>query len=340
MNLTKKITAILLTLVMVFAFSSCMGQSEETEELDIGTINIGVVYNGDMEEEGSLANKHASAFRAAYGAAGAGDSQVNERDGVTPGDADAIKKTMDDLLSRGCRLIVTTDAGYYNDALTFAKENPSVFFVALAEYGETVQELSNFATYDIRTFESEYLEGIMAASASASGKIGYVAESENATEVSAFANGAKSVNPNATVSLVVTDDVKAGIDAVSAAGCDTVYSKNYTVDEEGNTFFTVPDSVKNEMCINTLGENGKFISGSCMNLDRVYTKIITDTVNEKFEDIKYYSSGVLEGSVDVRPVADEGVQAKVNAEKDKLFEGTSDIAKLLSSSVVPYTVIK
>lgn len=339
MSLTKKITVVLLVFVMLFVLASC-STNEETTELDIGTINIGVIYNGDMDEEGTLANKHRSAFESAYGSAGAGDSQINERDGIAPGDTDAMATTMADLIARGCKLIVTTDPGYYADTVEYAKKNPDIYFAAMAEYGELHQELSNLATFDVRTFESEYLVGMMAASASANGKIGYVSAEEDATDAASFTYGAQAVNPNATVSLVVTDDVKAGIEVVEAAGCDTVYSMNYAVDEEGNTYFDVPNSVANDMCVNTLGENGKFITATCMNLDRLYTKIITDTVNENFDDIKNYSTGVAEGVVDVRPAEDEAVKAKVNAEKDKLFAGESDIAKFFSTSVVPYTIIK
>ncbi len=339
MNLTKKITAILLVFVMMFALASCSTE-EETSELDIGTINIGVIYNGKMDEEGTLANKHFAAFENAYSSAGAGGGQINQRDGIVPGDAAAMETTMADLLARGCKLIVTTDPGYYADAVEYAKANPDVFFAAMASYGETVQDLSNLATFDIRNFEATYLAGMMAASASASGKIGYVADSENAIEVNSFAAGAQAVNPAATVSLVVTDDVKAGVESVETAGCDTVYSRNFAVDEEGTMYFNVPSSAVNDMCVNTLGEDKKFITTSCMNLERVYTKIITDTVNEKFDDIKGYSAGIAEGAVDVRPAEDKAVKANVNAEKDKLFAGESDIAKLTMTSVLNYTVIK
>ncbi len=341
MNLTKKISAILLVVVMLFALASCSGSEEAAAELDIGTINIGIIFNGDMDEEGTLANKHNAAFSNAYGSAGAGDSQINKRDGVVPGDADAMETTMADLIARGCKLIITTDPGYYNDAVKYAKENTDIYYVAVTNYGEAVQELSNLATVDIRTFESEYLAGMMAASASASGKIGYVAATENATEISAFTNGAQSINPAATVSFVANEDVKAGVEAVEAAGCDTVYSLNYALDEEGTMRFDVPDSVKNDMCVNTLGENGKFVTASCLNLDRLYTKIVTDTVNESFETVKGYSAGVLEGAVDVRPAEDDAVKAKVDAVKDKLFAGdNADIVKVLTSSLIPYTVIK
>ncbi|MBP3327788.1 MAG: BMP family ABC transporter substrate-binding protein [Clostridia bacterium] len=338
MNLTKKIAAILLVFVMMFALASCA--EEETTELDIGTINIGVIYNGKMDEEGTFANQHFAAFENAYSSAGAGGGQINQRDGVVPGDKKAMDTTMADLLARGCKLIVTTDPGYYADVAEHAKANPTVNFAAMAEYGVTPIELDNLATFDIRTFETEYLVGMMAASASANGKIGYVDDVENAVDVNAFAEGAKAVNPAAAVSLVVTDDVKAGVEAVEKAGCDTVYSRNFAIDEEGTMFFEVPSSVTNDMCVNTLGADGKFITASCYNLNRLYTEIITDTVNEKFDEVKNFSTGVKEGVIDVRPAEDDAVKAKVDAVKDKLFAGDTSISKYVELSAYSYTVIK
>ncbi len=338
MNLTKKIAAILLVFVMMFALASCA--EEETTELDIGTINIGVIYNGKMDEEGTFANQHFVAFENAYSSAGAGGGQINQRDGIVPGDKKAMDTTMADLLARGCKLIVTTDPGYYADVAEHAKANPSVNFAAMADYGVTAIELDNLATFDIRTFETEYLVGMMAASASASGKIGYVDDAENAVDVNAFAEGAKAVNPAATVSLVVTDDVKAGVEAVEKAGCDTVYSRNFAIDEEGTMYFDVPSSVANDMCVNTLGADGKFITASCYNLNRLYTEIITDTVNEKFEEVKGFSTGVKEGIIDVRPSEDDAVKAKVDAVKDKLFAGDNFLANVGTTSALNYTVIK
>ena len=338
MNLTKKIAAILLVFVMMFALASCA--EEETTELDIGTINIGVIYNGKMDEEGTFANQHFAAFENAYSSAGAGGGQINQRDGVVPGDKKAMDTTMADLLARGCKLIVTTDPGYYADVAEHAKANPTVNFAAMADYGVTPIELDNLATFDIRTFETEYLVGMMAASASANGKIGYVDDVENAVDVNAFAEGAKAVNPAAAVSLVVTDDVKAGVEAVEKAGCDTVYSRNFAIDEEGTMFFEVPSSVTNDMCVNTLGADGKFITASCYNLNRLYTEIITDTVNEKFDEVKNFSTGVKEGVIDVRPAEDDAVKAKVDAVKDKLFAGDTSISKHVELSAYSYTVIK
>ena len=48
MNLTKKITAVFLALAMLFIFASCGEESEEV--LDIGTVNIGIIVDGDTTE--------------------------------------------------------------------------------------------------------------------------------------------------------------------------------------------------------------------------------------------------------------------------------------------------
>ncbi len=347
MSLTKKVIALLLTLVMVFAFSSCFGQDEEEEVavIDIGTVNIGVIYSGDIEEEGSLSQKHHAAFDSARGAAGAGESQINERDNVKVGDKEAFEKTMADLESRGCRLIVTTDEGYYNDIFEYAGKHPSIYFVALADYHEAdVKTADNFATISLRTFEADYLEGMLAAANSKTGKIAYVANDEDSTEISAFAVGAKAVNPDSVVIFAQSDDVKSGIEkALATDKCDVVYSKNYIVNEEdGSKFFSVPDSLANDMCVNVLGDEPKFISGASLSLDRMYTKIITDTVNEKFNDVKGYSAGIKEGSVDIRPVDDVALQAKIDAVKTTLYKGEkiAELEMIFVTSSVPYVVAK
>ncbi len=324
MNLTKKITAVFLALAMLFIFASCGEESEEV--LDIGTVNIGIIVDGDTAEEGSYANVQYNNFKAAYSAAGAGDSQVTEQTNIKPGDSAAMEKAMADLVARGCRLIVGTDEGYYNDFTKYAKDNPSAYFITMADYKNIEPELSNVAVFTIRNYETEYLEGLIAASYSSTGKIGYVVDSSfmtaDTTDINAFLLGAQSVNPQASVSLVIASDVKAGCEKVLADGCDILYTRNYKTDEEGNTYFEVPASVKDNMCLVSL-KDGKptFISAACQNLNVLYTKIITATVNEKFSDLEGYTCGVKEGIVDVRPVSDEAVQAKVDALKDKLNNG-------------------
>ncbi len=342
MSLTKKIIALLLTLVMVFTFTSCLGDNDEEEvvdEIDIGTVNIGVIYSGDIEEDGSVAQMHHNAFNSARDSAGAGESQINERDNIAIGDDAALAKTMEDLDSRGCRLVVTTDKGFYDDIFEYAEKHPSIYFVALADYGQTAKVADNFATFNIKTFEAEYLQGMIAASSSKTGKIAYVADKEDSTEVSAFAAGAKAADPDSVVFFAESADVKAGIDkALAADKCDVVYSKNYAVDEEGTMFFSVPSSLSSNMCVNVLGDEPEFVSGVSFSLERVYTKIITDTVNENFEDIKAYSAGFKEGAFDVRPVEDALLQANVNVVKAGFLEGKmlADIEAVFATSSVPY----
>ena len=85
----KKIVA-LLVFVMMFALASCA--EEETTELDIGTINIGVIYNGKMDEEGTFANQHFAAFENAYSSAGAGGGQINQVQPFSTGGAPLFRQ--------------------------------------------------------------------------------------------------------------------------------------------------------------------------------------------------------------------------------------------------------
>lgn len=324
MKLMKKMAAVLLVLSMLFVFTSCLGETEEV--LDIGTVNLGIITDGDIEDEATTSFVHYEAFKSAYSIAGASDKQVTEQYNITAGDSAAMAKAMADLIARGCRLIIGTNEAYYEEFVKYSKENVSVFFVLLADYKNSNPELKNLSVFTIRNYEAEYIQGALAALYSSSGKLGYVVDSKYSTadkvDINSFALGAQSINPKASVALFVADDIKAACESLTASGCDTLYTRNYEIDEDGNTCFETPTSSKNNMCLITLENNSPvFISSAYQNLNVVYTKIITETVNEKFEAIKGFSSGVKEGGVDVRPVENEENQKTVDQLKERLFKG-------------------
>lgn len=332
MSIAKKITAAALVVVMIFLFAACGNKTEDI--LDISTVNIGFITNGDIEED-DYASVHFKAFETAYDLSGAGGSQITKEQNVSPSDEKAIEYAMTDLVERGCRIIIGTHQGYYNELLKYARddENQKIFFAAIADYNQPEPPEENMVAVVIKKYEAEYLEGIIAGLSSKTGKIGYVSDKsyydlDNA-DVNAFLLGAKSVNGSAAVSLVVTDNVKEGVSKVIAAGCDVVYSRNYVANEEtGETFFTVPASLSKSMTLNKIdGEKREFISGSVINLDYIYTQIITDTVNDKFADLNARTWGVKDGAVDVSPAADQAIKAKVDAVKDSFNQGADVIGK-------------
>ncbi len=342
MSIAKKFAALALVVVMIFLLGACSNNTEDI--LDISTVNIGIITKGDIEDD-DYSSVHFNAFRTAYEFSGAGGSQITKEQNVSPADVDAMEYAMTDLVERGCRIVIGTHQGYYSELLKYAKqeENQKIFFAAIADYNQPEPPEENMAAVVIKKYESEYLEGVMAGLSSKTGKIGYVSDKsyydlDNA-DVNAFALGAKSVNGSAAVSLVITDNVKEGIDKVIAAGCDVVYSRNCVVNEEtGEQFFTVPDSLSKAMTLNKIdGDKKEFISGSVVNLDYIYTQIINDIVNDKFADLNERTWGVKDGAVDVSPAADADIKNTVDTLKDRLNKGEDVIGTSLEQLNASYT---
>lgn len=109
----------------------------------------------------------------------------------------AAEKVFRDLARQGNRVIFGTSFGYMEPMLKVAKEFPEVKF----EHATGHKTADNLSVYEARTYEGAYLAGVLAAKASKSGKLGFVASvpiSEVIRNINAFTLGARSVNPAAT----------------------------------------------------------------------------------------------------------------------------------------------
>ena len=106
-----------------------------------------------------------------------------------------------ELARQGNKIIFTTSFGYMDPTLKVAKEFPDVKFVHLTGYKRS----DNMATGNIRFYEGRYVQGIVAGKMTKSNKIGYLASfpiPEVIQGINAFALGMRSVNPDATVSVI------------------------------------------------------------------------------------------------------------------------------------------
>lgn len=330
MNLAKKITAVLLVIIMIFCFAACGASDEAEAALDIGTINIGFIATGDIEED-PFSAMHYNLFKSAYGLSGAGDGQVTIEENVPAGDTAAMEAAIADLVARGCRLVVGIDPSYHDEFVKYAKDNSNIFFAVPGTYEKGSEVSENLAVLNVNYFETEYLQGIAAGLSSENGKIAYVADKTFGTtqtaDINAFAKGVKSVKADAKVFCINADDVKAGVDKAIENKCDVVYSRNFVVDEEtGETFFTVPESVANVMTVNKITKDGnEYVSGTSLNIDFLYTKVVLNTVNDKFADLANFTWGIKDGVLDVAPAADAKVKAAVDAAKAEFMSGKNAV---------------
>ncbi len=110
-------------------------------------------------------------------------------------------RVMRDLVGNGSGLIVLGSFGYMDEGLKLAPDAPKVNFVHASGY----KLAPNFGTYNARWYEGAYVAGIVAGKMSKSNILGYVGAvpiPDVVSAINAFAIGARSVNPAATVRVI------------------------------------------------------------------------------------------------------------------------------------------
>ncbi len=105
---------------------------------------------------------------------------------------------IDRMVQQGVQVIFTTSFGYMDGTLEAAKRYPNVIFAHATGF----KRAPNMATYHADFYQIYYLNGLIAGALSKSGRIGYVGAfpiPEVKRHISAFAIGAREVNPKAEV---------------------------------------------------------------------------------------------------------------------------------------------
>ena len=111
------------------------------------------------------------------------------------------ERVIDQLASQGNKLIITTSFGYMNPTVKVAAKYPDVKFEHISGF----KRADNLATANIRYYEGRYVAGILAAKASKTGTLGYIASfpiPEVVMGINAAYLGAKSVNPNIKFKII------------------------------------------------------------------------------------------------------------------------------------------
>lgn len=113
-------------------------------------------------------------------------------------------RVMRDYAQQGYDVIFATSFGYMDHMVEVAAEFPDVIFEHCSGYKTS----ENMATYFGRIYQPRYLSGIVAGRMTENNQIGYVAAfpiPEVVRGLNAFTLGVRSVNPEATVSVVWTN---------------------------------------------------------------------------------------------------------------------------------------
>ncbi|RDD62199.1 BMP family ABC transporter substrate-binding protein [Ferruginivarius sediminum] len=256
-----------------------------------------------------------------------------------PENAAAIRPTVETFIDRGFNVIIGSAFGYSDTFKELAAEYPDVAFLNAA--GTTNSD--NLQSFYGRTYQSQYLCGMVAGGLSESGKLGFVGANPYGLvnwTVNAYLMGARQINPDATVTVVFTgawnDPVKerAAAEALVEQGIDVIGQHVDT---------PTPQIVAQEKGIYGTGHHRDFSEFSAA------TQCSSVWVWERFlaPEIEEIAAGgwevepngaflsIADGGADIACCGDavpEGLEARVMAEREALIDGKQIFAGPITDS--------
>lgn len=120
---------------------------------------------------------------------------------VASGDVERVAR---DLASKGYDMIFTASLGFMEGTYLAAQAYPEVLFENAGGY----KRLPNMSTYFGKVYQTRFLAGIVAGMMTKNNKIGYVTSFQSPEmfwNLNGFAQGIKTVNPDATINVVWTN---------------------------------------------------------------------------------------------------------------------------------------
>lgn len=337
----KKITALLLVMVMVFALCACgsdkpaNGGSDEAAELKVGFIFL-------HDENSTYDKNFMDAAKAACEAKGV---QYELRTNIPEGQE--CYETAADLADGGCGLIFADSFGHEDFMIQAAKEFPDVQFCHATGTKAHTEGLDNYHNAFASIYEGRYLAGVAAGmklnEMIESGKItadqakmGYVGAypyAEVKSGYTSFYLGAKSVCPTVTMDVTFTNSwydqtleneaankliengcvlLSQHADSMGApSACEQAGVPN--VSYNGSTIAAGPNT---------------FIVSSRINWEPYFEYIIDCAMNGKAIDTDWTGT-IATGSVELTEVNDavaaEGTQDAIDEAKAKLESGETHV---------------
>jgi basic membrane protein A and related proteins len=190
-------------------------------------ITVGIIYVGSRADYG-WNQAHAVGAKALKEIPGV---KVVEEENVP--ETVAVQKTMESMINiDGASLLFPTSFGYFNPFMVdAARKYPKVEFRHPTSLWQPGKDPMNAGGYFCYLDQGHYVNGIAAGLSTKSNKIGYIAAKPISLvlrNVNSFMLGARKVNPNVSVQLIVTGDWSMPVreaeaaNALVDAGCDII----------------------------------------------------------------------------------------------------------------------
>lgn len=322
----KKVLALVLALILV----ACFGHAGMAESVTKDSIKLGFVHISDPSDMGYTYN-HDIGTKALLETLGLSEDQVINKFNI-PETAEC-ENAINELIEAGCNIIFCTSFGHGEYALAAAQAHPEIEFCHATGYLASISDLPNYHNYFASIYEARYLAGIAAGLKTETNQLGYVAAFPFAEVISgytAFYLGAKSVNPEVTMSVMYTNNwndptVEAQIaKALIDKGCDVISQHSDS---------TAPATTAEANGVFQVGYNSDMIpaapNASLISARVDWSKYLVYAVSAYLagEPIATdWSQGLAEEAVFLSPlneaIAAEGTQEAIDAAAAQIMDGT------------------
>ncbi len=321
------VLVIVLTMLLVLA-AGC--GSQETTTTDTAAteapFKVAFIYYGSIGDHGWTYQHEQGRI---YLQANATNVETIGIENVAVG-ADA-ERVMTQLAQEGYNLIVATSFDYQESTLTVAKNFPDVMFMnSTGDKSDT-----NVMPYFGREYESFYLDGVAAGLKTESNILGYIASYPIPAviqDINAFAIGARSVNPDVTVKVVMVNTwydpaaEKQAADSLIDGGADVLAHE---------TDSAAPHQAAEARGVWSVGKNSDmdvfapdaFLTGGVWNWGPFYADVVNQIREGKWDSAPYWghmSTGILNMAPYGTAVTDD-MKTVIDQTQADLFAGNIDI---------------
>ncbi|MBL8484800.1 MAG: BMP family ABC transporter substrate-binding protein [Rhodocyclaceae bacterium] len=302
--------------------------------LAAGKLTVGVLYVGPRDDFGY---NQAQAQAAAIIKQMPGVKVVEEE--KVP-ETVAVQKSIEAMINQdGASLIFATSFGYFDPhVLKMAAKYPNVRFAHCGGLWTQGKHPANVASYFGYIDECEYLDGMAAAAASKTKKLGFIAAKpipQVLRNINAFLLGARAVDPKATVRVIFTGDWALPVKEAEAA--------NSLIDQGVDVLTCHVDSPKvvvqiaERRGIYSCGYHASqaalapkgYLTGAEWDWQTPYTSLVKAAMEGK-PMVNFLRGGLKEGFVKPSafgPAVSAEARAKSTAVKDKMVKGEFVIFK-------------
>jgi basic membrane protein A and related proteins len=257
----------------------------------------------------------------------------------------AVQETMRNMINQdGAQILFPTSFGYFDPhILKVAKQYPNVQFLHCGGMYTEGKHPKNVGSYFGYIDEAVYISGVVAGHSTKSGKLGFIAAKpipQVLRNINAFALGARTANPKATVQVIFTGDWSIPVKEAEAASS--------LIDQGVDVLTCHVDSPK--VILETAERRGIYVCGYHANGSKLapkgyltgaewnWTKVYSDYA-QMVKDGKTLAGGTIphlirgglkEGFVkcsDYGPAVSEDAKKDAEAAKAKFMDGSMVIFK-------------